>query len=92
MNRPMRFMVVAVTYIISFVIHRVSLELFRPGQPLYEAATTGTAVLSGPSRAQFWFEVLAVWVPVIAAVGVTAWALVSEYRRQTQTAATRVRR
>lgn len=92
MNRPLVFIVLSVTYIISFIIHMTATMLFTPDGALFAMATDGTEILSGPERAQLWFEILAIWVPVIAVVGVTAWALVTEYRRQTATDARRVRR
>ena len=92
MNRPLVFIVMSVTYVISFIIHMTATMLFTPEGALFRIATDGTETLAGPERAQLWFEILSVWVPIIAAVGVTVWALVTEYRRQTTTDARRVRR
>jgi len=92
MTRAFDFTVVAVISIISMVIHRVSLELFAPGKPLYQIATDGTGAMNGQARAELWSAVLTVWVPLLAAGGITAWAFVREYRRQAITAARRVQR
>lgn len=89
MSRAFNYVVMLVVYIVSAIIHYMATELFAPGTPLWDVATDGTEVMNGPARAQFWFEILSVWVPIIAVVGITAWAAVKEYRRLSQTATVR---
>jgi len=89
MSRSFDFVVVGVIWLISSVIHLIAVELFAPGKPLYSVATDGTSVMNGTERATLWFEILAVWVPVLAAIGILAWALLREYRRQVATAVQR---
>lgn len=69
----------------------MSVELFAPGQPLYAIATDGTSVMNGQQRADLWFQILAVWLPVLAFGGIIAWAGIREYRRQVSTATRPVR-
>jgi uncharacterized protein (UPF0333 family) len=76
---------------ISIVIHYVGIELFAPGSQLFDLATSGTAVLGGTAKASLWFEILVVWVPLLATIGVWAWVGVSMYRRQAVTAVQRPR-
>lgn len=90
MSRAYDFVVIGVIYIIASIIHLMAVELFHPGGPLYETAASATN-LNGAQRAQLWYEILSVWVPLLAAAGITAWGLVREYRRQAITAAQRVR-
>lgn len=91
MSRGFDFVVIGVIWIISFVIHRIAIELFQPGSPLYAIAVDGTETMNGAARASLWFEILAVWIPLLAAGGIVAWAVAREYRRQQATAVTRVR-
>jgi hypothetical protein len=86
-TRVFRFTVVGVIYIISAVIHRMAVELFAPESPLHALASDGTAVMNGAARADLWFQILSIWIPLLAMGGVTAWLLVTEYRTQTITAA-----
>jgi hypothetical protein len=86
-TRIFRFTVTGVIYIIAAVIHRMAVELFAPESPLHKLASDGTAVLNGAQRADLWFEILSIWVPIMAIGGVTAWMLMAEYRHQTVTAA-----
>jgi len=77
---------------IGVVIHRIAIELFAPGKPLHELASDGTGVLNGAARADLWFEILAVWMPLFAFGGIAgAYILIREYRRQTQTAIQKAR-
>lgn len=89
MSRAFDFVVAGVIYIISFVIHRVAIELFAPGTPLYGVAADGTGTLNGAARADLWSQILIVWIPLIAVVGITAWIFVREYRRQAPTTTVR---
>jgi hypothetical protein len=82
--------VVAVIYIVAVVIHLMAVELMAPGTPLYSLAVTDTAVMSGQEWADRTFMILSTWVPLIAFGGITAWAIVREYRRQAVTAVRRV--
>ncbi len=89
MTRMFDFTVLTVIYIISTVIHLIAVELMAPGTPLYGIATEGTAVMNGQEWADFAFMALSTWVPLIAVGGITAWALIREYRRVTATAVRR---
>ena len=86
MSRAFDFVVVGVIWIIALVIHLVAIELFAPGSPLFEIATTGTEAMNGQARAELWHQIIAVWVPLMSAGGIFAWAFVREYRRQAITA------
>jgi len=59
---------------------------------LYSVATDGTQNVNGQAHADLWFQILTVWVPLAAIGGIAVWAIVREYRRQVQTAATRAPR
>jgi len=91
MGRAFDFVVVGVIWIIAIVIHLMGINLFAPGTPLHVLASTGTEAMDGAARADLWYEMLTLWVPLIAAGGITAWAMVREYRRQAVTAVQRVR-
>lgn len=86
MSRAFDFVVVSVIWMICLVIHRIAVELFAPDKPLHEIAASATH-FNAASKASLWFEILAVWVPLIAGAGILAWALVREYRRQAVTGA-----
>lgn len=89
MSRVFDFVVVGIIYIIAAVIHLMGLELFAPGTPLYEFAATATN-LNGQERADLWYQIIAIWVPLLSMGGITAWAVLREYRRQAVTALQRV--
>lgn len=91
MTRSFDFVLMGVIWIVAIVVHMMGVELFSPGTPLYEMASTGTEAMNGAERAQLWYEVLTVWVPMIAAGGITFWSFVREYRRQAVTSAARPR-
>jgi len=91
MSRAFDFVVIAVIWIIAIVIHMMGVELFAPGTPLYDLATDGTAAMNGQARADLWYQMLTVWVPLLAASGITAWGFIREYRRGARTAARGVR-
>jgi uncharacterized membrane protein len=73
--------------IIAMIIHRVGTELFAPDKPLHEIASDGTAVLSGASRVDLWYQTLTIWVPVLAIAGIWAYVFIRIYKRQVRTAA-----
>jgi len=85
MSRPFDFTVVTVIWIVSIIIHRAAVELFAPESPLHEVASQATN-LNGAARADLWFQILAIWVPILAMGGILAWSLLREYRRQVATA------
>lgn len=91
MSRAFDFVVIGIIWIVAVVIHLMGVELFSPGTPLYQAAASATN-LNGAERAQLWYEILTVWVPLLAAGGITAWGFVREYRRQALTAMRGVQR
>lgn len=70
---------------ISIIVHYISVTLFSPGTPLWDVATDGTATLNGTARAGLWFQMLAVWIPLIAMAGIWLWVFVKLYRRQAVT-------
>jgi len=72
--------------IIAMVIHRVGTELFAPNKPLHEIASDGTAVLSGASRVDLWYQILTIWVPLLVIGGAWAYVMIRIYRRQVRTA------
>lgn len=86
MTRIYDFTVVSVIWIIAVVIHLMAISLFSPDTALYYVATDGTSTLGGQSKADLWYEILAVWVPLMAGMGILAWAVIREYRRQALTA------
>ena len=89
-NRGMAFVIMCTVYIIAIIVHLMAAVLFDPSGQLFELAADAER-FSGERRATLWHEILTVWVPVLAVLGVTAWAFVNEYRRQTQTAVRRSR-
>lgn len=82
MSRPYDWTLVGVISIISVLIHTISVELFGPQSILHQQANTATH-FDAAARVDQWFEILAVWAPMIAIVGIILWALFREYRRQT---------
>ena len=86
MTRIFDFTLAGTLIIIASVIHRAAVELFAPESPLHRIASDGTATLNGAARADLWFEILAIWVPILVAAFAGAFILVREYRRQVATA------
>jgi hypothetical protein len=77
---------VGVLIIISALIHRMAVELFAPESPLHVLASDGTEIMNGAARADLWFEILAIWVPLLVLGFSFAYLLVREYKRQLNTA------
>lgn len=73
--------------VIAVVFNRISLYIFAPSTPLHELAAQAEA-LNGAARAMFWYEILALWVPLFVIVVAFAWPIVRAWRRQTVTART----
>lgn len=92
MSRAFDFVVIGVIWIIAIIIHLMGIQLFAPGSPLHSLASTGTGAMNGAARADLWYEILTVWVPLLSAGGITAWGFIREYRRQAVTAAGRAMR
>lgn len=90
MGRSYDFLVVGVIWSIAIVIHYISVVLFQPGSALHDTASKAV-ILKGPERADFWFEILSIYVPLIAMGGILLWAVAKEYRRQQVTARRPVR-
>jgi len=89
MGRAYDFVVAAVLIVVSVIIHRISVELFAAGKPLYRTGADGTSVLNGAARASLWSEILIVWVPLAVILAAFAWVFIREFRRQVQTATQR---
>lgn len=87
MSRAFSFVVATVVYIIAYVLHVVSANIFHPDGELYSLAASAEN-LDGAARAAFWSQFFIVWLPVIMVGGITLWMVVREYRRQTATAPT----
>lgn len=83
MSRAGDFVMMGVIYLIAIVIHRISIALFAPGTGLHEIASTGTEVFNGAGLMDQWYVILAIWIPMIAMVGITAFVAMREYKRQT---------
>lgn len=87
MTNAFDIVVAGVITIMMFIIHRVSIGIFAPGNGLYEVATDGTDVMGGPEHATFLFEVIAIWMPILFIGGIWMWVAIRIYKRQVQTAA-----
>lgn len=85
MSRIYDFTLVGVISLISFIIHRIAIGLFGPQSGLHDVASRATE-FDGTARADLWFEIIAVWAPLIAIGGIVAWAFLREWRRQVTTA------
>lgn len=89
MSRAFDFVVAGVITIIAVVIHLMGIELFAPGTALYSIATSGTEAMNGTARADLWYQIITLWVPLMAVGGIWAWVFLREYRRQSITAIAR---
>jgi len=78
--------VAGVISVIASVVHLMAVELFAPGSPLFALATDGTSVMNGTARANLWFQILAVWIPVAVFVSIWIWVGIRKWRRTVQTA------
>lgn len=70
--------------IIAIAWHRISIELFAPTTPLYQAGESATNLNGGQLAAQ-WFEIGTVWLPVIVVCGIWTWVLMRAFRRPNAT-------
>lgn len=85
MSRAYDFVVMGVILIISVTIHMMSVELFATGSTLHRIAS-GATLLNGAARADLWYEILALWVPLGSSTGIMLWGFIREYRRSRTTA------
>jgi hypothetical protein len=90
-TRAFSFVVAGVVTLISIIVHRVSVLLFAPGSSLYGIASSATHFNAG-SKAWLWFQIIAIWAPLLAIGGIWLWVLVREFRRQVTTATARAGR
>jgi hypothetical protein len=86
-TRIFDFTLSGVLVILAAVVHRMAVELFAPESPLHKLASDGTAIMKGAERADLWFEILAIWVPLAVVFFAGMYLLIREYRRQISTAA-----
>jgi len=92
MSRSFDFVVSGVSVTIAVVVHRMAVELFAPNAPLHKLASDGTGALNGAARADLWFQILAIWMPLAVFGGIALlYPLIREFRRQANTATTRPR-
>lgn len=84
------FVVSGVITIISVIIHVMAVNLFAPGTALHMVAS-GATLMDGAARADLWYQILAMWVPLFGLVVAGAWPFVRAYRRQANTAVTQAR-
>lgn len=84
------FVVAGVLLLVAIIAHLMAVELMAPGTPLYEAAASATN-LSGAKRAELWYQIFVMWIPLLTAGTAFAWPFVRAYRRQGVTAAQQVR-
>lgn len=91
MSRIYDWTLITVISLISITVHTISVNLFAPESELHEIASRATE-FDGAGLADQWFEILAIWAPLIAIVGIVSWALLREYRRQTTGVTRRVPR
>lgn len=75
----------AVIAIISVVIHMMALYLFAPDTALHALASQAT-LLNGADRADLWYQILVMWVPLGGLLVAAVWPLARAYRRQAATA------
>lgn len=85
MSRAFDYVVVGVIYVIAVTVHLMGVELFSPASPLH-AIASGATHFDGAAKADLWYEILSLWVPLIGVGGISAWAIIREYRRQANTA------
>jgi hypothetical protein len=64
----------------------MAVELFAPESPLHRLASDGTQIMNGAARADLWFQILAIWVPLMVCGFSALYLLIREYRRQVATA------
>jgi len=64
----------------------MAVELFAPESPLHIMASDGTEVMNGAARADLWFQILAIWLPLLVCGFSALFLLIREYRRQVATA------
>lgn len=83
------FVVSGVIVIISAIIHLMAIELFAPGTGLHVIAS-GATLMNGAARADRWYQIFAMWIPLAGLFTAIAWPFVRAYRRQTATAVRRV--
>lgn len=81
--------IASVIFLISIIISFIAGELFAPGTALYNAASSATH-LNGATRADQWYQILRMWVPMGGIFTAFAWPLVRAYKRQTVTATQQV--
>lgn len=86
MSRAFDFVTVGVVWIVSIIVHRIAVELFAPEALLHALASDGTEAMNGAARADLWFEILGIWIPIAVAFAILLFALFREYRRQVSTA------
>lgn len=84
MSRSYDFLLVGIVTAISYAVHLLAVELAGPQSPLHSTADEATN-LGGAGLANLWFEIWAIWIPMIAIVGITAFAFLREWRRQSVT-------
>lgn len=84
MSRIYDFTLIGVITLISFIVHTVAIELFGPQSSLHKTVAQAGS-FSAASRTDLWFEIIAVWAPMIAIGGIICWAVIREWRRQVTT-------
>lgn len=79
----------AVILMVSLIVSYMAGELFAPGTILHQTASNAVH-LNGATRADQWYQILRMWVPMGGVLVAFAWPLIRAYRRQAVTAAQRI--
>lgn len=91
MSRGYRFAVAATLWIFAAIMHYVAIEMFAPGNALWELAQPAVngGMVAGGWRDQM-YKIFAQYVPLLIIGFTVLWLFISEYESQTTTV--RVRR
>lgn len=81
----------SVLLLMAIIAHLMAVELFAPGTALHAAASTADN-LGGAEKADLWYQIFVMWIPLLVAGTAFAWPFVRAYRRQGVSAAQTVRR
>lgn len=90
MSRIYRFVVIFLIMLFAIVEHLLVSAFVDPDMALFDLGQQATA-FAGATRTQLWYEIGAIWIPLMAVGIAITWALVMEFRQQRTTRVVRRR-
>lgn len=81
MTRVYRFAVFFTVWTFAAVMHLFISAVFSPANGLFQKLASSGTILPASHYAQLYYEIGSIWIPFMAAAGITLWLFYLEYSK-----------